>query len=81
MPPRRFHHRLDRFEDARPSRVVITKLDEAESLAPIVGLLRDRQIPISYLGTGQNVPEDLERATAPSLAAWVTGESRQGATV
>jgi len=71
---------LDRFEDARPSRLVITKLDEAESLAPIVGLLRDRQIPISYLGTGQSVPEDLERATPPSLAAWVTGDPRQGAT-
>jgi flagellar biosynthesis protein FlhF len=71
---------LDRFEDARPSRLVITKLDEAESLAPIVGLLRDRSIPISYLGTGQSVPEDLERATPPSLAAWVAGDPRQGAT-
>jgi flagellar biosynthesis protein FlhF len=71
---------FDRFEDAHPSRLVITKLDEAESLAPIVGLLRDRCIPISYLGTGQNVPEDLERATPPSLAAWVAGDRRQGAT-
>ena len=70
---------LDRFADAHPTRLVITKLDEAESLAPIVGLLRDRQIPISYLGTGQNVPDDLERATPPTLAAWVTGESRHGA--
>jgi flagellar biosynthesis protein FlhF len=71
---------LDRFEDAHPSRLVITKLDEAESLAPIVGLLRDRQIPISYLGTGQNVPDDLERATPPALAAWVAGDSHRGAT-
>jgi flagellar biosynthesis protein FlhF len=65
---------LDRFEDARPARVVITKLDEAESLAPIVPVLRDRGLPISYLGTGQNVPEDLERATPPALAAWVAGD-------
>lgn len=71
---------LDRFQDAHPSRLVITKLDEAESLAPIVGLLRDRQIPISYLGTGQNVPDDLERATPPALAAWVAGDSHRGAT-
>src|SRR5688500_2095159 len=40
---------LERFEDARPSRLVLTKLDEAESLAPIVSLLRDRKLPVSYL--------------------------------
>jgi flagellar biosynthesis protein FlhF len=65
---------FDRFEEARPSRLVITKLDEAESLAPLVSLLRERQMPVSYLGTGQNVPEDLERATPRTLAAWVAGD-------
>jgi len=70
---------FDRFEDARATRVVITKLDETESLAPMVALLRERQLPISYLGTGQGVPEDLERATPPALAAWVAGDGRQGA--
>ena len=64
---------LDRFADAHPSRVVITKLDEAESLGPMVSLLRERELPISYLGTGQRVPEDLQRATAPLIAAWATG--------
>jgi flagellar biosynthesis GTPase FlhF len=37
-------------------------------------LLRERKLPISYLGTGQNVPDDLERATGRSLAAWVSGD-------
>jgi flagellar biosynthesis protein FlhF len=64
---------LDRFEDAQPSRLVITKLDEADSLAPLAGLLRERSLPISYLGTGQNVPDDLERATPPAIAAWFSG--------
>ena len=72
---------LGRFADVRPSRLVITKLDEAESLAPIVGILREQQIPISYLGTGQSVPEDLERATPPALAAWVAGDAGHGAAV
>jgi flagellar biosynthesis protein FlhF len=71
---------LARFDDAQPARLVITKLDEAESLASIVGVLREQKIPISYLATGQNVPEDLERATAPSLASWVAGDARHGAT-
>jgi flagellar biosynthesis protein FlhF len=78
--PREMLNRLfDRFADARPARVVVTKLDEAESLAPLLPVLRDRGLPLSYLGTGQSVPEDLERATAPAIAAWVSGETRQGA--
>jgi flagellar biosynthesis protein FlhF len=66
---------FDRFDDARPSRVVITKLDEAESLAALVPVLRERSLPVSYVGTGQNVPGDLERATPAVLASWVAGES------
>jgi flagellar biosynthesis protein FlhF len=65
---------FDRFEDARPSRVILTKLDEAETLAALLPVLRERELPISYLCHGQNVPEDMERATAPAIAAWVSGE-------
>ena len=65
---------FDGFGAARPSRVVLTKLDEAESLSPLVGVLRSRRLPISYLGTGQRVPEDLQRATGPLLAACVLGD-------
>ncbi len=66
---------LEGYADARPSRLVITKLDEAESLSPLVSLLHEWQLPISYVGTGQRVPEDLNRATAELLAASVLGES------
>jgi len=66
---------FERFADARPSRVVVTKLDEAGSIAPLLGALRERGLPISYLGTGQDVPEHLERASGGLLAAWVTGDA------
>ena len=66
---------LDGYAEARPTRLVLTKLDEAESLSPLVSLLHERQVRISYLGTGQRVPEDLNRATAKLLAASVLGES------
>jgi flagellar biosynthesis protein FlhF len=74
-PPSTARRVLDRFEDARPTRLVITKVDEADSLGPLVSVLHERQLPISYLGTGQRVPEDLQRATAPVIAAWVTGDA------
>jgi flagellar biosynthesis protein FlhF len=73
-PVRAARRLFDAYEKARPSRLVLTKLDEAESLSPLVSLLRERELPISYLGTGQHVPEDLTRATAPSLAASVLGD-------
>jgi flagellar biosynthesis protein FlhF len=66
---------FDAYAEARPSRVVLTKLDEAESLSSLVPLLRERQLPVSYVGTGQRVPDDLDRATAQLLAASVLGES------
>ena len=67
---------FDSYEVARPTRVLLTKVDEAGTLSPLVGLLRERQLPISYLGTGQRVPEDLQRATAELLAASVLGEAQ-----
>jgi flagellar biosynthesis protein FlhF len=66
---------LNAYAPARPARVALTRLDEADALGPLVGLLRDRGLPISFLSTGQRVPEDLARATAPVLAAHLLGEA------
>lgn len=66
---------FDSYAEVKPTRVVITKLDETESLAPLCGLLRERGIPISYITTGQRVPEDLERATPAVLASAILRES------
>jgi flagellar biosynthesis protein FlhF len=62
---------FDTYQDARPERLVITKLDEAETLSPLVTLLRERALPISYFTAGQRVPEDLDRATPALLASAV----------
>jgi flagellar biosynthesis protein FlhF len=78
-PLRAAERLIDRFADARPARVVLTRLDEADTIAPLLGLLRDRRLPLSYFGTGQNVPADLQRATPLVLADWVMGEMAHGA--
>ncbi len=69
---------LDAYYDARPNRVVISKVDEAESIAPLLGVLSERNIPVSYVTTGQRVPEDLDRATAKNLASVVLRDSQMG---
>jgi flagellar biosynthesis protein FlhF len=60
---------LDRYAAVKPSCVVITRLDEAESSIPLFNAIRERGLPISYLAAGQRVPEDLWRATPATLAA------------
>jgi flagellar biosynthesis protein FlhF len=66
---------LDRYAPLRPARVVITKLDECESIMPLVTVVRERLLPVSYLTAGQRVPEDLTRATPAALAAALLGET------
>ncbi len=60
---------IDRFADAKPDRVVLSRLDEAESPSSLLAWLFERGLPVSYITTGQRVPEDLERATPAVLAA------------
>jgi flagellar biosynthesis protein FlhF len=66
---------LDAYHGARPACVALTRVDESASIGPLVGLLRERRLPVSFLGTGQRVPEDLVRATGPVLAAHLLGEA------
>jgi flagellar biosynthesis protein FlhF len=64
---------LEAYGDKGPNRVVLTRIDEADSVSPLMHVLRERGLKVSYLGTGQRVPEDLERATPARLAAHVLG--------
>jgi flagellar biosynthesis protein FlhF len=72
--PRETARLFDLYADAEPARVVLSRVDEAGSLAPLVAPLAARRARVSWLGTGQRVPEDLARATPSTLAAHVLGE-------
>lgn len=58
---------------ARARRVVLTRLDEGDSVAPLLRLIAERDLTLSYLGTGQRVPDDLERASGMALAGHILG--------
>ncbi len=72
--PRDAARLLQAYGPARPACVALTRVDEAESLGPIIGLLRERGVRVSFLGVGQHVPDDLERATPGVLAARLLGD-------
>lgn len=54
-------------------KLILTKVDEAASLGGLMNLLRQVDRPISFITTGQEVPDHLEPATARRLAELVFG--------
>ncbi|HEY3400189.1 MAG TPA: flagellar biosynthesis protein FlhF [Geothrix sp.] len=57
-----------RYEPLKPTRLLFTKLDETSTYGPILSTLVRVKRPLSYLGTGQEVPEALELATSRRVA-------------
>ncbi len=75
-PPAQLVRFIDAYAGVNPSRVIFTKLDELDGcIAPLVSVLKQRDLPVSWFGTGQRVPEDLERATPTGFAARILGET------
>lgn len=55
------------FGRARLQGCVVTKLDEAVTLGPVIGTLMRHQVPLVYACDGQRVPEDLHAAASVDL--------------
>ena len=53
---------LSAFRSAAPEALIVTKLDEAVALGPVMSLAINSGLPIAYLSDGQRVPEDLHLA-------------------
>ncbi len=60
---------VQRFELAKPSSCVITKVDEAVSLGGVLSALVRHKLPVAYMSDGQRVPEDLSPARAHVLVS------------
>jgi flagellar biosynthesis protein FlhF len=52
---------------------IFTKLDETDSLGPLLDLCHRTSLPVAYVANGQNVPEDLEEADSTALARLLWG--------
>jgi flagellar biosynthesis protein FlhF len=62
---------LDRLEIFSPSRLIFTRLDETLSFGGIISASVKTGKPISFLASGQEIPEDIEPATAARLLGLV----------
>jgi flagellar biosynthesis protein FlhF len=64
------------FQPAGVTSLILTKLDEAPSLGSLFNLARKVALPISYVTTGQDVPDDIEPAHAARLSRLILGQDR-----
>ena len=53
---------LDNFMRFEPRSLIFTKLDETTTFGPILNRIQETGLAVSYLATGQKVPDDLEQA-------------------
>ncbi len=65
------------FRSSKLAGVVITKVDEATQLGPILSICVEEQLPIIYTTDGQRVPEDIKLARGNSLIRSAVEINRQ----
>jgi flagellar biosynthesis protein FlhF len=62
---------FNRFEVSKVHRIILTKLDEVSTYGNLLSVTACSRRPISYITTGQSVPEDIELADSLKLAKLV----------
>lgn len=62
------------FKDMGINRLLFTKQDETFELGSLYSVPMRTKLPISYVCTGQRIPDDLQDAQKEVLAGWVLGE-------
>lgn len=66
----------EKFAVANTTALVLTKLDEAAGMGALLTAARKLPLPVSYLTTGQDVPDDIESANACRMARLVLGHEK-----
>ncbi|GAB6189434.1 hypothetical protein JCM30566_11730 [Marinitoga arctica] len=63
-----------KFSICNPTHLIVTKLDETSAYGQIPSLIKETNLPISYITTGQNVPNDIEIPNVQKLFNLFYGE-------
>lgn len=74
MRTRDMENTLRSFGPAKFDRILITKSDETTSLGPVLSVVRRSGVPLSYVTTGQKIPDKIFKADRASLAAHLVEE-------
>jgi flagellar biosynthesis protein FlhF len=64
---------ISRFSDIRADKIIFTKLDEAAHLGVVLNVVQKVNKSLSYVTTGQDVPDDIEVGRGRKLAQMILG--------
>jgi len=59
---------VERYQSLKPDHLIFTKLDEAASYGVLLNIARQLDARLSYITTGQEVPDDIEPGRTDRLA-------------
>jgi len=62
---------VERFGVLRPNRIILSKVDEAVALGNMLNITLHTHLPISFITTGQGVPDDIMLADSEKLARMI----------
>jgi flagellar biosynthesis protein FlhF len=64
---------INRFSDVGTDKIIFTKLDEASHVGVVLNVVRKVNKSLSYVTTGQDVPDDIEVGRGRRLAQLILG--------
>jgi len=62
---------VERFNILKPNRIILSKVDEAVALGSMLNVVLHTHLPISFITTGQAVPDDIQLADSERLARMI----------
>lgn len=65
---------VERFSICNPTHIIFTKLDETNTFGNILNVENAFELPVAFVTTGQNVPEDIEKAEPRKLSELILKE-------
>lgn len=65
---------LDQFDDLPGGRAIFTKADETDAYGSIFNVTQQYNLSLSYITTGQNVPDDIMLATPELVTTMIVGD-------
>lgn len=64
---------IENYSALNYNSIILTKVDETDSFGSILSSMYYGKVPISYITTGQNVPEDIEKADKEKFIKLILG--------
>lgn len=66
---------IDQYASFGISSIIITKMDETETVGNVLSVCHDKGIPILFFTDGQRVPKDIHKASASTMLGQLRGFS------